>query len=316
MKHPSRLGVLVLVPLLLVSCGDDGEQSESSGQNDSADTEASFPVTVGDGDQAVEVEEEPQSIVSLSPTATEMLFAIGAGDQVVAVDEQSNYPEEAPTTDLSGFNPNAEAIIGEDPDLVVASSDPGQVAASLDEVGIATIVHPSAVTLEDTYTQIEQLGAATGNVEEAADVVEQMKTDIDDITSEIPDDVEPMTYFHELDPNLYTVTSETYIGQVYSLAGMTSIADEAPEGGGDYPQLSPEYVVTADPDVIFFADGADAGVTPEDIAGRPGWDQLTAVNKDRLVEVDKDIASRWGPRVVDFLREVVDARAEYEPAGS
>lgn len=320
MKSPSRLAVLALLPIVLVACGDDtdpgADETAAAGETTSGESSATFPVTVGSGDDTVEITEQPEQIVSLSPSATEMLFAIGAGDQVIAADEYSNYPEEAPTTDLSGFNPNAEAIIGYDPDLVVASSDPGQLAASLDEVGIPTLMHPAATALDDTYTQIEQLGAATGHVDEATDLVTEMRDEIDSIVSEIPADAEPITYFHELDPNLYTVTSATFIGELYSLAGMVSIADESPGGGGDYPQLSPEYVVSADPDVIFYADGDDAGVTADDIAGRPGWDQLTAVAEGHMVEVDKDIASRWGPRVVDYLQTLADARAELEAAGT
>ena len=325
MKRPSRLGAIIglaVLPLLLVSCADDSTDDAAADGTPTADeaAESSFPVTVDNGEQSVEIPAEPEKIVSLSPSTTEMLFAIGAGDQVVAADEYSNYPEEAPTTDLSGYQPNVEAIIGYDPDLVIAESDPGQLVSSLDQVGIPTLVHPSAVTLDDTYTQIERLGVATGHVGEAAELVAQMQADIDEIAAEIsavaPADAEPITYFHELDPNLYTVTSSTFIGELYSMAGMTSIADEAPEASGDYPQITPEFVVKADPEVIFYVDGVDAGVTPEDIAGRPGWDQLSAVRDDRIIEIDQDIASRWGPRVVDFLRVLADVRAELAPASS
>ncbi|PSL05149.1 iron complex transport system substrate-binding protein [Haloactinopolyspora alba] len=317
MKLASRIAALAVLPLLMAACGDDTGEAGTDGATaggPSSTAAASFPVTVGSGENTVEITERPDAIVSLSPSVTEMLFAIGAGDQVVAVDEYSNYPEEAPTTELSGFEPNAEAIIGYDPDLVVASSDPGQLTDSLDAVGVPTMVHPSAKSLEDTYSQIEQLGVATGHVDEATDLVEQMRSDIDEIVSGIPDDAEPITYFHELDPNLYTVTSDTFVGELYSMAGMESIADEAPEAAGGYPQLSPEFVVSSDPDVIFFADGADAGVTADAIAGRPGWDQLSAVQNGHVVQVNKDIASRWGPRVVDYLRTLADVRAELTQA--
>ncbi|WP_298323490.1 ABC transporter substrate-binding protein [Haloactinopolyspora sp.] len=321
MKRPSRLTGLtavVVVPLLLAACGDDdtaGTAAESSSPA-TASADSSFPVTVESDGQPVEIPEAPEQIVSLSPTATEMLFAIGAGDQVVAADEYSYYPPEAPTTDLSGYQPNAEAIIGYDPDLVVAENDPGELVSSLDQVGIPTLINTSAATIEDSYAQIERLGVATGHVGEAAELVAQMKADIDELTADIPADAEPITYFHELDPNLYTVTGETFVGEVYAMAGMVSIADDAPEASGPYPQLSPEYVVKADPDVIFYADSADSGVTAESIAQRPGWDQLTAVQEGRVIEIDKDIASRWGPRVVDFLRALTDARADLVSASS
>src|ERR1700754_1513228 len=212
-----------------------------------------------------------------------MLFAIGAGDAVIAADSYSNYPAEAPTTDLSGFEPNVEAIVGYAPDLVIASADPGELVSSLSEVGIPAIVLPSAVTLDDTYAQLEQLGAATGHVGDAAELVGQLQTDIDELVAQVPADAEPVTYYHELDPNLFTVTSSTFIGELYAMAGLTNIADEAPDAAGGYPQLSPEFLVTANPDVVFFADGGAGGVTADAIAARPGWDQLTAVQQDRIV---------------------------------
>ncbi|TDE12703.1 ABC transporter substrate-binding protein [Jiangella asiatica] len=319
----SRLALLAALPLALVACGDGGDDTagDAGGDTPAATTgadgdtdEATFPVTVGSGDTAVELTAEPENIVSLSATATEMLFAVGAGDKVVAADSFSNYPEDAPTTDLSGFEPNIEAIVGYAPDLVVASNDPGELVSSLEEVGVPTLILAPAVTLDDSYAQIEQLGVATGQVAEAAEVVGQMQGDIDELVSQVPADAPPVTYFHELDPNLYTVTSNTFIGELYSLAGMASIADDAGAAGGDYPQLSPEYILTADPDIIFFADGGVGGVVAEDIAARPGWDQLTAVQDDHVVEVDPDIASRWGPRVVDYLRVVIEERSALAPA--
>ncbi|WP_425503477.1 ABC transporter substrate-binding protein [Jiangella mangrovi] len=307
------------LPLVLVACGDDdGDATASGGDSPSAASdpsdpseggdEAAFPVTIDTANGPVEITEQPEQIVSLSATATEMLFAIGAGDSVVAADSYSNYPAEAPTTDLSGFEPNVEAIVGYAPDLVIASSDPGDLVSSLAEVGVPAVILAPAVTIDDTYTQLEQLGAVTGQVGDAAELVGQMQTDIDALLAQVPADAAPATYYHELDPNLFTVTSATFIGELYAMAGWTNIADEAPDAAGGYPQLSPEFLVTANPDVVFFADGGAGGVVAEDIAARPGWDQIAAVQQDRIVEVDPDIASRWGPRVVDFLRLVIEER--------
>jgi iron complex transport system substrate-binding protein len=292
-RHSLLLAGLALASGLLAGCGDDTESS-------AAHTSSS---------------ESAGRIVSLSPTATEMLYAIGAGDQVVAADSYSNYPKEAPDTDLDGLQPNVEAIIDYEPDLVVAASDPGRLVDSLDAVDVETLILPAARTLDDTYEQIERLGAATGHVGDAAELVSRMRSDIEALTAQVPDGP-PVTYFHELDPNLYTITGSTFVGQLYEMAGMRSIADDAPNAAGDYPQVSPEYVLEADPDVIFFADGAGAGgVTVDEIADRPGWDALSAVRHDRVVEVDADIASRWGPRVVDYLRLLVAERSELQPVG-
>lgn len=329
--RPALLAVLAALALLLASCGDDdggvaasGDATapETTGADQTADGEATgdegpFPVTVGSGGTEVTIEAEPEAIVSLSPTATEMLFAIGAGDQVVAADEYSNFPPEAPTTDLSGFEPNVEAIIGHEPDLVVMAEARADVVESLAAVDVPTLVLPAAATLDDTYAQIEQLGAATGHVGEAVEVVAGMQSDIEELTARVPERDTPLTYFHELDDTLYTVTSKTFLGEIYALAGLENVADAAdPEGeAGGYPQISPELLVEADPDVVFLAD-AQYGQTAEAFGARPGFAELRAVRQGNVVELEPDVPSRWGPRIVDFLELVVEATADLEPAGA
>ena len=243
-----------------------------------------------------------QRVVSISPTATEMLFAIGAGDRVVAVDQFSYYPADAPVTDLDGWNPNVEAIASYDPDLVVMQTD-SDVSASLEALGIEVWAHDAPFALDDVYVQIEQLGEATGQVDEAAALVADMRAEIAELIAAAPD-ASGLTYYHELDDTLYTVTGSTFIGQVYSLFGLTNVADPAdPDGSAwGYPQLSDEYLVDVDPDVIFLADGQSA----ETIAARPGWGQLSAVQTGRVVELDDDVVSRWGPRLVDFIAAISD----------
>ncbi|PTM89500.1 ABC transporter substrate-binding protein [Dietzia psychralcaliphila] len=262
---------------------------------------------------------EPRAIISLSPTTTEMLYAVGAGDRVIAVDERSDFPEDAPVTDLSGYTPNLEAILGYQPDLVVATDDTGDIVSGLERSGVEVLLLPAAQTLDDTYTQLEQVGAATGTIGEAAELVSRMRAEIDEIVASVPERETPLTYFHELDDTFYTVTDDTYIGEVYSLLGMTSIAT----GDDTYPQLSEELILEADPDLVMLADGQCCGITPEVVAERPGWGELSAVRQDRVFVVDEDLASRWGPRVVDFMREVAgivstlpvnDPQPEREPA--
>ena len=247
-----------------------------------------------------------QRVVSISPTATEMLFAIGAGDRVVAVDQFSYYPADAPVTDLDGWNPNVEAIASYDPDLVVMQID-GDVSASLEALGIEVWTHDAPIALDDVYVQIEQLGEATGQVDEAAALVADMRAEIAELIAAAPD-ASGLMYYHELDDTLYTVTSSTFIGQVYGLFGLTNVADPADADGTawGYPQLSDEYLVDADPDVIFLADTLCCGQKAEAIAARPGWDQMSAVQTGRVVELDDDIVSRWGPRLVDFIAAISD----------
>lgn len=242
----------------------------------------------------------PQAIVSLAPTTTEMLYAVGAGDSVVAVDERSDFPSDAPVTDLSGYTPNLEAILGYAPDLVVLTDDTGDIVAGLERSGVEVLQLPAAQNLDDTYAQLEQVGAATGHIGEAAELVSRMQSEIDEIIASVPERETPLTYFHELDDTYYTVTDDTYVGEIYSLLGLTSIAT----GDNPYPQLSEELILEADPELVLLADGQCCGITPDIVAERPGWDGLTAVREGRVHVVDEDLSSRWGPRVVDFMREV------------
>jgi iron complex transport system substrate-binding protein len=303
--------LLAAASLGMYACGGDddgGGAAEAPSQTTSAPT---FPVTVeGASGKALTITSRPERIVSLSPTATEMVYAIGAGDQVEAVDDQSNFPPQAPRTKLSGFQPNVEAIAGYRPDLVLLSNNEQDVIAGLDRLSIPTLLLPAAQKLDDTYGQIELLGRATGHPSEAMATVTKMKADINAIVAEIPERAAPLTYYHELDDTLFSVTSHTFIGQIYSLVGLKNIADKADKDGSGYPQLSAEYLVKADPDLIFLADTKCCGQSAQTLAKRSGFANLTAVKNGAVVPLDDDIASRWGPRVVDFLRTVAAATAK------
>lgn len=309
------LAAVFALAFALTGCASSETETTSSATTSSAAATESFPVDVvtgpADSGDTITISEQPTAIISLSPTATESLFAIGAGDQVIAADTYSNYPADAPTTDLSGYEPNIEAILGYSPDLVVAASATEDMIGSLEAAGVPTLVLPSAVDLDDAYGQIERLGQATGHLADAEAVTAQMSTDIQAIVDQTPD-VAGTTYFHEVSPSLYTVTSETFIGQVYALFGLTSIAEDT--AGDAYPQLSEEFVVDANPDLIFLADGGaeSGGVTPEIVAERPGWSEVTAVTNEHVYVLDSDISSRWGPRVVDLVQVIGDHVAELE----
>jgi iron complex transport system substrate-binding protein len=251
----------------------------------------------------------PHRIVSLSPTATESLFAIGAGSQVIAVDDQSDYPKQAPRTSLSGFTPNVEAIAGYKPDLVVVGFDPSGLVATLRGLGIRVLVQDAAKTLNGAYAQIVQLGRATGHVANASRLVASMKRQIAALLAKSTRRARGLTVYHELEPDLYSATSKTFIGQIYSLFGLKNIADAADTGGTGYPKLSAEYVVSQSPDVIVLADIRCCEQTPHTVATRPGWSRVSAVRTGTIVRIDDSIASRWGPRVVNFVRAVAAALA-------
>ena len=295
--------VVAVSALFLTACG---QSSSSSAESAAPTVTASFPVTIENNGTSVVIPEQPDAIISLSPTATEILFAIDAGDQVIAVDDQSNYPAEAPISDLSGFTPNLESIVALSPDLVVVSFDVDGIVAALTAAEIPVLVQYAVATLDDTYLQIAELGTATGQSAKAEELTSQMKSDIDAAIAQVPAEAAGLTYFHELDNTLYTVTSATFIGSVYALAGLTNIADTAADAASGYPQLSPEFLVDADPAIVFLADTKCCGQTAETLAQRPGFDGLSAIANNSVVELDDDVASRWGPRTVDFVKAIVD----------
>jgi iron complex transport system substrate-binding protein len=323
-----RSSLLLAALLVLVACGaaDGGDVTTTTVADTSTTAEATtttladmttisepaYPVTVEADNGPVTIEAMPEAIVSLSSTATEMLFAFGAGPQVVAVDDQSNYPEDTPMTDLSGFTPNIEAILAYEPDLVLIGYDPGDLVASLEAAGVPVIYYNAALTVEDTYRQIEAIGVATGHVEESIVVSESVETELAKIAADAPDVPEDTTYYHELDNTYYTATSSTFFGQIYGMFGIDNIADPADNDGSafGYPQLSSEFIVSADPELIFLADVL-YGESAESVAARPGWEVLSAVREGNVVELDSDIASRWGPRIVDFAQSVADALEAY-----
>ncbi len=329
-----KIAALVVLVFLVAACGvsvstggNGGgapetvlESVESSTTSQPATTqttiaavEEAFPVTVAAGNGEVTIESRPQAIISLSPTATEMLFAVGAGSQVVAVDEYSTYPADAPITDLSGWIPNIEAIISYGPDLVVVSNDIDDIVANLETLRIQVLVMPAVSTIEGTFEQMEQLGAAVGRLAEATRATGELRHELDSLLSSLENVGATLTYYHELDPNFFSVTSSTFIGGVYHELGLVNIADPADIDGFGYPQLSVEFIVDADPDLIFVTDCC--GESIDTISARPGWGSISAVQTGSIIVVDDDIASRWGPRTIEYLEAVADAIATLAVAG-
>ena len=253
----------------------------------------------------------PHRIISLSPTATETLFAIGAGKQVIAVDNDSTYPRDAPRTALSGLTPNVEAIANYRPDLVVIAYDPGGLRSALGRLHIPVLMQDAAPNLPAAYAQMLTLGRVTGHAAQARRLVDRMKLRIARLVAGARGRARGLTVYHELDPTLYSATSKTFVGQIYSLFGLRNIADAADKTGSGYPQLSSEYVVASNPDLIVLADTACCGQSLATLRARPGWNAITAVRKGLVIRIDDSIASRWGPRTVDFVRAVARALAHF-----
>ena len=297
------IAVALVSAVALGACGDNKEASPND--KISGATCSDLSGDLGSGNDV--------GIISLSPTATEMLYAIGAGDQVIAVDNMSNFPESAGGADskLSGFEPNVEAIAGMNPDVVLITYDPGDLVTQLQNLGIDTWTGPAAMSIDDSYQQLTELGDLTGHETGAAKVVDCMKAEIESITATAQQAAvgrEDLTYYFELDDTYYSITSNTFIGQLLKPLGLSSIADSVQEGN-DWPQLNIETIVSSDPDVIFLADSKCCAQDAATVASRPGWSEMTAVLNSDIVALDDDIASRWGPRVVDLVAAVGNAVA-------
>jgi len=310
-SRPALVAAAAVIAVACAACSSSAASPSPSGTGSGTARTGTFPVTVTTADGTVHVASRPDAIVSLSPTATEMLYAIGAGSQVKAVDSDSDYPRQAPITKLSAYEPNAEAIATYKPDLVIISNDINNITAKLTALSIPVLDLPAAANVPDVYREFTELGEATGHVAQAAAEDSKLKTQIASIVASVPPHAKPVTYFYELGTNpYYSVTSSTFIGSLLSLLGMKSIADAATgaAAAGGYPSLSAEYILKANPDYILLSDtGSDGGQDAATVSARPGWSVLTAVKDKHIVVLNADIASRWGPRIVQLLQSVAAA---------
>ncbi len=308
MKHKIAL-TLAVVALLLSACGGESITSttETAGQVVPAAADAGFPAQIQHDAGVAELATRPNRIAALSGTHIEMLFAMGAGAQVIAGDLFSNYPpaEVGALELIDSFNLNVEAIVDLNPDLVVLSFDPGGAVEALEAVGVPTLLFGTATSLDDVYDQIVALGLATGYEGEARSLADEIRSGIAEIVATSITGTSGVTFYHESDPfGYYTPNSSSFIGGLYALLGMVNIADAAPdEFDSGFPALSAEFIVASDPDIVYLA---GFGETPETLAQRDGWGTLTALEAGSVVVLDYDTAQRWGPRVVDLLRAIVE----------
>ena len=291
----STLAALLVVGLL-TGCGGG-----TTGGQTGAGT---FPLTLSTSNGKVTIRHRPARIVSLSASATQDLYAVGAGRQVIAVDSYSTYPANAPRTALSGYQPNVEAVAGYRPDLVVVDNT-SDLSGQLGKLGVPVLVEPPAADLDGAYSQMIQIGRATGHSADAAAAVSQLKQHVRSILASVPRARRQLSVYHELDQTFYSATTRSFVGQIYKLLGLKDIADAAP-GSNPYPQLSSEFIISADPDLIVLADTVCCQQSLASVRARPGWSPIKAVHTGAVVAVPDEIASQWGPRITLFIQAIVD----------
>lgn len=304
---------LVLAAGALAACGDDDAPEREFSDDPTAitgiSTPAPFPVRFIRSDEKELVVNEPvKRIVSLSPGATEILYAIGAQGALVAVDNNANYPEEVAS--LSGrvdaYEPSVEAIAGFEPDLVIVANNIDGIVEALDRLSIPVLyidLDTDVKSIDDVFGQIGLLGRLTGHEDASDELLAGLSARVNEVTTRmqaIASQDAPSVY-HELDAELYSASEDTFIGSLYGILKAHNIAGDG--GGIAYPQLTQEAIIQANPDVIVLADEA-FGVTVGSVKARPGWDAISAVEDDRVYAIDPDIISRPGPRIVDALEEL------------
>lgn len=298
-----KKAILVLVTLLMVmaACSTPTQPPATElPEPTAAPSASSFPLTVTDGvGNQVTIESEPERIISLAPSHTETLYALGLGERVVGVTEFCNYPPEAAEiVKVGGFSGvDLEQVVGLDPDLVLATTmHMGDVVPALQEHGITVFVVAPA-TILDVLQATGAIGQITGREEEAEALLADMQERIDAVLQAVKDAPRP-TVFWELGPELYTVGPGSFVSDLIAMAGGENVADDA---DSPWPQLSVEAIILKDPDVLVLADH-NYGETAEMVKERPGWEEISAVRDGRVVEItNDDIVSRPGPRIVDGL---------------
>ena len=245
----------------------------------------------------------PKRIISLSPSITEILFEIGSGNQVIAVDNLSNYPNEAPISDISAYDPNVEAISLLNPDLVILSYNIKNLKTALKKIGIETIYLPAPLNFEDILDQIDYLGLQTGNEDKAKKLISKMKNRMKTL-QKLRENETATKIYHEIDPNYYSPSKFSFIGDIYQKLNYKNVADKADISNLGYPKLSPELIISENPDLIVLP-GKDNKYV-EKVKLRPGWSYIEAVKKNNFLLTNNDIASRWGPRILNFASILVE----------
>ena len=303
MLRLTAVPLLIAVLAIAVACDDD-----TAGDGDDAAAGSGFPRVLQDADGVdVRFEAPPQRIISLSPGATEILFAIGAGDRVVATDEFSDFPAAAAALPkLTYTQPNPEAALAQEPDLVLMATQQAEQIPQFRDLGLPAFFLREPESVEGVYAQILLLGELTGQRTEAEALVADMRSRIEAVVAKLSDIDDGPRVFFELSADLYTVGPATFVGGMLELLHAKNIAAGAASA---FPQLSTEALIDADPEVVLLADAEFEGGRPEDVAARPGWAGVSAVVNGRLYPIDPDLTNRPGPRIAEGIELL--ARALY-----
>jgi len=307
-KYQPSFIVGFLLIFLLAGCASNTAPATAPAPATTSAPANTFPMTlIDDSGREVTIEAAPQRIVSLLPSNTEILFAVGAGDEVVGVTSYCNYPQEATTREQVGGITNKslsiEAIVALEPNLVLASGSQNEIIPLLEQAGLVVISLDPA-TLDDIFANIELVGQVTGHFDQATTLTDDLRRRVEAVRARvatIPADQHPNVFYEVWDDPLMTAGPNTFIGQMIEIGGGESIFADVNE---DWPQVSSEVIVERNPEIIFGPDSHGSALMAEAIATRPGWANISAVQNDQIYLLDSDMASRPGPRLVNILEEI------------
>lgn len=301
-RRPRRYALLLLLAAALVAtaCGSGGAATPARPAATSTPAAAAFPRTVADSSGAqVRFPAPARRIVSLSPGLTEVLFAIGAGERVVASDRFSDYPAAAAQTPkLEYSNPSAEATLAHTPDLVVMSTRQKPQLPQFRALGLPVLYLEDAPSVQAVFDYMALLGSLTEHEREAQTLAASMRQRIDTVTGKVAAVPRGPRVFYEVSPDLYTAAPDSFIGGMLALLKVQNPAQGAKTA---FPQLSAEAVIAFDPEVVLLPDAVSAKQSAETVSARPGWGNVTAVRQRRIYPIDANIVNRPGPRIVEGL---------------
>ncbi|GLB60945.1 ABC transporter substrate-binding protein [Cytobacillus sp. NCCP-133] len=313
-KFYSLLLAMLLAAGVLAGCGESAEQSKQKAEEGqkASEEESAFPVTIKDAlDNEVVIESKPERIVSMIPSNTEIAFGLGLGQEVVGVSDFDNYPAEAAEKEkIGGMEFNVEKIISLNPDLVLAHASSAHNSEAglqqLRDAGVTVLVVNDAKSFEQVFESIEMIGIAAGVKEDAEQLVADMKSKLDEIKTKaqrIKED-DRQSVFVEVSPapEIYTAGKDTFMDEMLSAINAENIITE--EG---WPKMDPEAIIERNPDVIITTHGYYTEDAVGNIISRDGWQDISAVKNKQVADVDSDMVTRSGPRIIEGVEELAKA---------
>lgn len=302
------IGLLVLVMMFsIVACGNKGEEGPSEGETEKIVEEDKSETLSAKDDfgRMIALDKHPERIVSLSPSNTEILFALGLDDEVVGVTEYCDYPEEATKKETVGSfeKSDAEKIISLKPDLVIASGEPNEKIDNILREADIPVLSYEPTTLAEVMSQIRRIGDITGRVDEANKIIKNMEDKKDEIVAKVKDE-EPVKVFYEIwHAPLRAAGRGSFMDELIGLAGGDNIAKDSEVA---YPEFDIELLIDRNPDV-YLTTVDESGKTVESIKERPGYNTIKAIKNDRIYFLDANITSRPGPRLVEALEIIAES---------